>query len=383
MTARTKIAILVLLLTLTVLVWSEPALSQSSFVFVVTNDQRQYTGPGVYDTCEYYRGSCEAIDAVGEGVFMFVPGDLDPTLDTEWTIADVLGTGYLWYPVVGNHELPYVDSSTGGYYVDYAGGPLHLDYPGVNMDWLRNYDYDPNGPGIPPDILNSGPSGCPQTTFSFDYEDAHFVVLNEYCDVGGDTATDGDIPDHLYNWLVADLAATSQTFVFVIGHEPAYPQRDEDTGRLRHVGDSLDGHPGNRDRFWGLLVAEGVTAYICGHTHNYSAVRLDENGVMGGDGVWQIDAGHARGVGDTGAPSTFVRVIVDGGYVTYQTYRTMNPADYCEYSLTDEWTTDPNAVNLTSFTADTTETLGSAWWLAASVVIALSMVLARLLRWRL
>jgi len=368
MTARTKIAILVLLLTLTVLGWSEPALSQSSFVFVVTNDQRQYTGPGVYDTCEYYRGACEAIDAVGEGVFMFVPGDLDPTVNTEWTISNVLGASYLWYPVVGNHELP--------------GQGTEASY-GANMAWLRSYDYDANGLGNPPDIVNTGPSGCPETTFSFDYENAHFVVLNEYCDVGGDTATDGDVPDHLYNWLIADLAATSQPFVFVIGHEPAYPQPDEDTGRLRHVGDSLDGHPGNRDRFWDLLVAEGVTAYICGHTHNYSAVRLDENGVIGGSGVWQIDAGHARGVGDTGAPSTFVRVIVDGGYVTYQTYRTMNPADYCEYSLTDEWTTDPNAVNLISFTADTTETLGSAWWLAASVVIALSVVLARLLRWRL
>jgi hypothetical protein len=349
MKSRIRIVTLVLLLTLIVFGRSESVLSQSSFVFAVTNDQRRYTGPNtaynIYDECEYYRGACEAIDALGAGAFMIVPGDLDPTLNTEWTISNVLGSSYLWYPVVGNHELP----SATNYYVDYPGGQLHGDTTGVNMDWLRNYDYDPNGLGNPPDIVNDGPSGCPQTTFSFDYEEAHFVVLNEYCDLGGDTATDGDVPDHLYNWLVDDLAANSLPFVFVIGHEPAYPRPDEDTGRERHMLDSLNQHEANRDRFWNLLVAEGVTAYLCGHTHNYSAVRIDENGVIGGAGVWQIDAGHARGVGDTGSPSTFVRVIVGSGQVTYQTYRTMNPDDYCEYTLTDEWTTAPNAVNLTSF----------------------------------
>ncbi len=355
MKSRTRIVPLALLLALIVFGRSESALSQSPFVFVVTNDQRHFTGPNtaynIYDECEYYRGACEAIDALGAGVFMLVPGDLDPTLNTEWTITDVLGASYLWYPVVGNHELPYEGGEVGGYYVDYPGGQRHTDAAGVNMDWLRNYDYDPNGTGIPPDIVNVGPSSCVTTTFSFDYENAHFVVLNEYCDVGGDTSTDGDVPDHLYNWLVDDLAANSLPFVFVIGHEPAFPQPDEYTGRERHMFDSLNQHESNRNRFWDLLVAEGVTAYLCAHTHNYSAVRIDENGVIGGAGVWQIDAGHARGVGDTGAPSTFVRVIVGSGQVTYQTYRTMNPADYCEYTLTDEWTTAPNAVNLTSFAA--------------------------------
>jgi hypothetical protein len=221
--------------------------------------------------------------------------------------------------VVGNHELPGLGSEA---------------YYGANMDWLRSYDYG---------TVNAGPSGCSETTYSFDYSNAHFVVLNEYCDAGGDTVTDGDIPDHLYNWLVADLAATSQPFVFVTGHEPAYPQPDADNGRARHMADSLNQYPANRDRFWDLLVAEGVTAYICGHTHNYSAVRIDENGVIGGDGVWQIDAGHARGRGDPGARSTFVRVTVDTDHVTYEVYRTNTP-DYCVYNLTRAWSTDPNTV---------------------------------------
>ena len=334
----------------------------------VLNDQRNYTGLGPYDTCQYFRGACEAIAAVGAGDFLIVPGDLDPTVNTQWTITSTLGVNYLWHPVVGNHELPGQGSEA---------------YYGANMDWLRSYDYDANGTGNPPDIVNGGPSGCPETTFSFDYENAHFVVLNEYCDAGGDTVTDGNIPDHLYNWLVADLGATSQPFVFLIGHEPAYPQPDEDSGRVRHLGDSLDQYPANRNRFWNLLVAEGVTAYICGHTHNYSAVRIDENGATGGSGVWQIDAGHARGSGDPGSPSTFVRVTVDTSQVTYQTYRTRTtppppPINYCDYSLTDEWSTGPTAVTVSSFSATavpaapvallTIATLGGLTVLAGSLI---------------
>jgi hypothetical protein len=199
-----------------------------------------------------------------------------------WTVTQTLGSSYPWYPVVGNHE----------------------EETASDMDWLRGYDYG---------AIKPGPSGCPETSYSFDYNNAHFTILNEYCDEAGDNVTDGDIPDHLYNWLVADLAATTREHIFVIGHEPAYPQPDADNGRLRHEADSLNAHQSDRDRFWNLLKDEKVTAYICGHTHNYSLVNVGE--------VWQLDAGHGRGLGDTGAPSTFSLIHVDGPIVTYETYR--------------------------------------------------------------
>lgn len=261
----------------------------NQFAFVVTADMRRYSGPGQYDTQQYFRGACEAIGALGSGTFMVSPGDIDPPADVEWTIEQYIGSDYLWYPVVGNHELP---------------GSGSESYPGSNMNWLCNYDLG---------AVNPGPSGCPETTYSFNYENTHFVMLNEYCDTTGDTVTDGDVPDHLYDWLVDDLSATDKTHIFVFGHEPAYPQPDADNGRLRHLGDSLDGHPTNRDRFWNLLRDKGVVAFVCGHTHNHSAVEID--------GVWQLDAGHARGRGDTGARSTFIWIDVDGHVVTFKTYR--------------------------------------------------------------
>lgn len=259
----------------------------NQFTFAVTADMRYFSGQGTYDTSDYFRGVCEAIDSVGEGAFMVSPGDLDSPEDgtpagVQWTITSTLGITYTWYPVVGNHEQD-----------EYA--------------WFRDY-YDDAGYTV-----NSGPTGCPTTTFSFDYENAHFVVLNEYCDDAGPNETDGDVPDHLYNWLVNDLNTTDEAHIFVFGHEPAYPQPDADNGRTRHVGDSLDKYPANRNRFWDLLKAERVVAYICGHTHNYSAVKID--------GVWQLDAAHARGKGDTGARSTFLMIHVDGYIVTFDVYR--------------------------------------------------------------
>ncbi len=257
-------------------------MDNDTFTFVIAADIREFAGQGPYNTSQYFRGAVEAIAAHNRGSFILTPGDIDPPANIFWTITQTLGTSYIWYPVVGNHDAETLS----------------------DMVWLRAYEYG---------SVNSGPTGCPETTYSFDYSQTHFVILNEYCDVLGDATTDGDIPDHLYDWLVADLNATQMAHIFIIGHEPAYPQPDADNGRLRHALDSLNLHAVHRDRFWDLLKARGVMAYICGHTHNYSLVRID--------GVWQLDVGHARGLGDPGARSTFSYIHTNGAVVTYETYR--------------------------------------------------------------
>ena len=265
-------------------------ISGGNFTFAVTADMQQHAGSGANDSSLFFRGVCEKIATLDESVFMVSPGDLDPPVNVDWTVNQYLGQDYLWYPAAGNHD----------------------EETPSEMTWLRTYDYDPNGTA-PPHIVNAGPPNCVGTTYSFDYGNGHFVVLNEYYNGSSDTGTDGDVVDALYDWLLADLSATDKPHIFVFGHEPAYPQPDADNGVLRHLGDSLDKYPAHRDRFWALLEDFHVVAYVCGHTHAFSAVQIN--------GVWQVNTGHSQGIGDTGTRSTFVMIHIDENTVTFDTYR--------------------------------------------------------------
>ena len=254
-------------------------------VFSAASDMRGYTG----SSYKYFRGVCDVIKAGGSGEFMISAGDIDPPSEVFETINEYIGEDYIWYPVAGNHET---------------------ETPS-DMEWLRSYNTDGN---TLPAIVNTGPAGVEETMYSFDYSNVHFAVLNEYYDGLSDTGTDGDINSSIYNWLDNDLTASSKPVKFVIGHEPAYPLPDEESGRLRHEDDSLNSHETNRNSFWNLLASHSVKAYICGHTHNYSTEKTG--------GVWQIDTGHSRGTADTGARSTFMMFyIMSDNTVWYYTYR--------------------------------------------------------------
>jgi len=269
---------------------SDQQVRANSFCFSITSDQRYFTGPGYYDTLDYYRGVCEAVASTASCSFMMTPGDIDPPSNTQWTIETYIGVppDYLWYPGVGNHEMETPE----------------------DMAWLRAYN--PAGWGLPY-IVNAGPAGCEETTYSFDYEDIHFVQLNVYYDGISDTGSDGDIVDTLYDWLAADLAATDKKRILVFGHEPAFPQPDQDSGRMRVLLSSLDKYPQNRDRFWELLRHYHVDAYVCGHSHNSSLVNIN--------GVWQLDSGHAFGIYDLGSMSTYTMIYSGPDSIDYSVHR--------------------------------------------------------------
>jgi hypothetical protein len=265
--------------------------SSQSFSFTITSDMHSYTNPGQFPA---------VLDAItstgGPGVFMIVSGDMSPfPWNVDAAIDEEFGSDFDWYPIIGNHEL---------------------DDPSY-VDWVRNEYSNLQY------IVNSGPADCETTTYSFDYGEAHFVALNVYYNGISDTGTDGDIVPALYNWLEADLAATDKKWIIVIGHEPAYPQPDADWGDSRHVGDSLDKYPVNRDRFWALLDSYDVTAYLVGHTHRYSRYIKD--------GVWQVNEAQAQG---TGQYDTFIRVTVENRQVTFETYRSLLTGTF---SMTDSW----------------------------------------------
>jgi hypothetical protein len=253
--------------------------------FTVTADPR-----GLHDK---FAETLAAINALagGPGPFHITAGDIDNTIPENRAVIDTaFGASSVWIPVIGNHEEETPD----------------------DMTWLRN-EYD-NGNGLRTplkDFTNQdGPAGTVETTYSWDYLNAHFVVLNEYWDGetagGSDVAADGDVVLALRTWLADDLAASTAPYTFVIGHEPAFPYN-------RHIGDSLDAYPANRDAFWSVLEQYDVTAYLCGHTHFYSKHKGDKDHV--GD-VWQIDAG-AAGNGDR---ETFVDIVLSDTQVRFDVY---------------------------------------------------------------
>jgi hypothetical protein len=263
-----------------------------SFEFTITCDMRSSTGP---------TGFGKVLDAItatgGAGEFMVVPGDEDPPANVNADLEAEFGAGFIWYPAVGNHEAETAS----------------------DMTWLRTRF------SSQPYVVNLGPPGSVETNYSFEYGDAHFVILNVYANgTNCDTCLGGDVVTALRNWLEADLAATSKKWIFVAGHEPAYPKCDADWGTCRHFGDSLDQHPSNRNAFWALLDTYNVTAYLVGHTHRYSRYLQDE--------VWQVDAAQSRG---NGQYDTFIRVFVGADELIYHTYRSLTGG---VFALTDQWT---------------------------------------------
>ena len=280
-----------MIVSVTLMVLALSGCASPRFSFDIAVDMRSYTPPD-HPGPDYFLGVARAIRDTGRGDFMLSPGDCDPPDRVKAVIDQVFGKDYPWYPVVGNHEI---------------------EEP-ANMVWLRNYNA---GGRKLPGIVRPGPSGAVETCYSFDHQNAHFAVVNQYFDGLHDDVKGGALSDALFNWLAEDLAATKKPLVFVVGHEPHVVIPDMDSGAVRHRGDSLDADETGNHRFWSLLRKHHVTAYLCGHTHCTSVSRIN--------GMWQIDAGHARGRSADKSMSSFIKIWVEGQSVRCDVYRCENP----------------------------------------------------------
>ena len=130
--------------------------------------------------------------------------------------------------------------------------------PGAEAVWLsvmQPFIAGNNGPGIGgPDNLQSDQS---QLTYSFDFRDSHFVMLNT--DPFGAVAT---VP---LNWLHQDLAAAagdaSLKHTFVMAHKQAFTPPNANSEQ------ALDSNPDLRNQFWDELNNNGVGYYLVAHAH--------------------------------------------------------------------------------------------------------------------
>ncbi len=258
--------------------------AQTNFTFITAGDMRNFmksSKPGE----RYFDGLCEAVHQLDAGAFMLSPGDCDDPVAIRATIDKFIGKDYPWYPVVGNHDVESVS----------------------DMTWLRQWASN----GIP-HLSERGPAGC-DFTYSFDFGNAHFAAVSEYDGRDPKKVGEADITDVTLDWLEKDLSGTSKPLIFVFGHNPIKSFPDMDSGRVRHGGASVSANPAHLNRFIKILTDHHVCAYICGHTHDTSVEKVD--------GIWQTDSGHARGAGDPGSPSTFLRFRVNGAKVLAEVYR--------------------------------------------------------------
>jgi len=235
--------------------------NSDNFSFIVLSDHR-YHATEEYHSKEYTLGGFEAVKNVGQGEFVIVNGDLDPPQAARGLIDKVLGEDYPWYPVIGNHDIE----------------------EDANIEYLRNLNRDGNSLA---NIVRRGPAGCEETTYSFDYNDVHFVVLNLYYDGEKDTGADGVVSPALLAWLEEDLKQNDKKYTFVFGHEPIRPVMDLETGAVRHQGDSMDQYYEETILFERLLHKYNVNAFFSGHTHCASYANRN--------GLWLINSGHIYG----------------------------------------------------------------------------------------
>ena len=186
-----------------------------------------------------------------EAEFVVFPGDLVNGSSDAVTLASQL-----------NH---WRDIMAPIYLADVYGAKI---YAGPGNHEIRSSESEVVWQSIFQELPANGPSDETYMTYSFDYQNSHFVMLN--------TNRSGSAHTVNYDWLADDLSETSADHIFVFGHEPAYPAGP-------HENSSLDVYPDQRDAFWQVLADHDVGIYFAGHEHLYNHTQVD--------GVHQVIAG--------------------------------------------------------------------------------------------
>lgn len=128
---------------------AEPA----SLAFTVAGDMRSFTENTKADGKRFFDGACEAMKRVGPGAFLISPGDFDPPAANRAIIDRYLGPKFLWYIVVGNHEVENA----------------------AVMPWVRDW----LAADIP-HVVRRGLPGTKLTIYSWDFGNSHFVAIDSY-----------------------------------------------------------------------------------------------------------------------------------------------------------------------------------------------------------
>jgi len=146
------------------------------------------------------------------------------------------------------------------------GQPANKSCEDAFVNNMKEYIVGNNGPKVGMDSLTTDQS---QLTYSFDYKNAHFIILNT--DAAGQSSR---VPN---SWIKEDISKNGKNkLIFAIGHKPAYPSPKEK---------GLNEYSESRDIFWNTMESNDAVAMIAAHNHRYYSSLPKTK-------TWSIISGH-------------------------------------------------------------------------------------------
>jgi predicted phosphodiesterase len=167
-------------------------------------------------------------------------------------------------------------------------------WPAVGNHEIRHRDDENNFRQVFQDVYMNGPKEQKGLSYSFDFGNSHFCVINTDAWYYGDpNDTTDDRADWHYikymDWLENDLKSAFERgmkHIFTFSHEMPFPIGGHLRDGLPNLGMRFKGeidstrqwYLDRRDKFWNLMKEFKADAHICGHEHTYG--RQEVNGVF-------------------------------------------------------------------------------------------------------
>jgi len=118
---------------------------------------------------------------------------------------------------------------------------------------------------LPQQAESGGIASGSESYFSFDYANAHFIVLDSM------GITDGPFAAQMLSWLEADLMDVTEDWIVAFWHHPPYSKGSHDSD---DVADSAGRLIWMRENAVPLLEDYGVDLVLSGHSHSYERTYL-------------------------------------------------------------------------------------------------------------
>lgn len=171
-------------------------------------------------------------------------------------------------------------------------------------------------------LAHNGPADLPSQFYSFDEENAHFIMM--------DSSYMGLQNDSYVQWLRDDVAAAGKQWNILVMHHPLYPATEGETDQMRAEAQRA---------IWLAAIEEaGIDLVLCGHQHVYQRSEPLLQGVADADGIVYLMV-SSGGAAPAGA------LLADG-------YGAMTRDDVSSYCLLH---ISETTIEITAFDQDGTE----------------------------